>query len=82
MNTYQPTWDFTSRELQIISYIQRGNSTKEIAESLNLSAFTIKKHRENIARKIGCSGKSDFRKAVSDIKALFKSTLSSLFAHL
>jgi DNA-binding NarL/FixJ family response regulator len=71
MNTYQPTWDFTSRELQIISYIQRGNSTKGIAESLNLSAFTIKKHRENIARKIGCSGKSDFRKAVFQ----FKSTL-------
>lgn len=71
MNTYQPTWDFTSRELQIVSYIQRGNSTKEIAESLNLSTYTIKKHRENIARKIGCSGKSDFRKAVFQ----FKSTL-------
>jgi DNA-binding CsgD family transcriptional regulator len=69
MNSDQPTWDFTSRELQIISYIQSGNSTKEIAESLNLSAFTIKKHRENIARKIGCSGKSDFRKAVFQYKS-------------
>ena len=69
MNTDQPTGDFTSRELQIISYIQRGNSTKEIAESLNLSAFTIKKHRENIARKIGSSGKSDFRKAIFQYKS-------------
>jgi len=69
MNTDQPTWDFTSRELQIISYIQRSNSTKEIAESLNLSAFTIKKHRENIARKIGSSGKSDFRKAIFQYKS-------------
>jgi DNA-binding CsgD family transcriptional regulator len=78
MNTYQSTWDFTFRELEIISYIQRGNSTKEIAEILNLSSFKIKKHRENIARKIGCTGKSDFRKAVFQ----FNNNLSSHFAHL
>ncbi len=78
MNTYQSTWDFTFRELEIISYIQRGNSTKEIANSLNLSAFTIKKHRENIARKIGCTGKSDFRRAIFQ----FNNKLSSHFAHL
>lgn len=68
MNPNLRTWDFSFRELEIISYIQRGQSTKEIADSLSLSAFTIKKHRENIALKIGSFGKTEFRKAVFQLK--------------
>ncbi len=64
MKSYPSTWDFTFRELEIISFIQRGNSSKEIADSLCLSVFTVKKHRENIATKIGSNGKTEFRKAI------------------
>jgi DNA-binding CsgD family transcriptional regulator len=64
MKTNPSTWDFTFRELEIISFIQRGNSSKEIADSLSLSVFTVKKHRENIAIKMGSSGKTEFRKAI------------------
>ncbi|MHA8100889.1 response regulator transcription factor [Aquirufa nivalisilvae] len=55
--------DFTLRELEIIFLIQQGNTSQEIAEKLPISEFTIKKHRENIARKIGSHGKNSEEKA-------------------
>ncbi len=64
MKTYPQVADFTFRENQIISQILQGKSSQEIADALNLSSFTIKKHRENIARKIGSTGKAEFRRAI------------------
>ena len=52
--------DFTLRELEIVFLIQQGNTSQEIAEKLHISEYTIKKHRENIARKIGSHGKKEF----------------------
>ncbi len=46
----------TSRELEVCRMIKHGLSTKEIAESLNLSPATVQKHREVIRRKLGISG--------------------------
>ncbi|CAM4161676.1 LuxR family transcriptional regulator [Cytophagaceae bacterium 50C-KIRBA] len=60
--------DFTLRELEIISLIQQGNTSQEIAKKLHVSELTIKKHRENIARKIGSHGKKEFRKFVRNFK--------------
>jgi DNA-binding NarL/FixJ family response regulator len=40
------------RELEIIQLIKQGKSTKEIAEELSLSVFTIETHRKNIFRKL------------------------------
>lgn len=61
----KPTFhDFTYREQQIMLLIQEGRSSQEIANDLCVSTFTIKKHRENIARKLGSKGKSEFRKAL------------------
>jgi DNA-binding CsgD family transcriptional regulator len=41
-----------------------GYSTKEMANKLGLSYFTVKKHRENILLKVGARGKTEFRKFV------------------
>ncbi|MFL0162277.1 helix-turn-helix transcriptional regulator [Aquirufa salirivi] len=64
MNTLVYKGGFTLRELELISLIQQGNTSQEITEKLNLSEFTIKKHRENIARKIGSHGKKEFRRFI------------------
>lgn len=50
--------DFTKRfklsprEIEIIQLIKQGKSTKEIADELSLSVFTIETHRKNIFRKL------------------------------
>lgn len=50
--------DFTKRfkisprEMEIIQLIKQGMSTKEIADELSLSVFTIETHRKNIFRKL------------------------------
>ena len=45
--------NFTPSEIQVASLIKQNRRTKDIAELLNLSARTIKFHRENIRKKIG-----------------------------
>ena len=43
----------SARELQVLSLIGDGSSTREIAESLSLSVKTIESHRAAIKRKLG-----------------------------
>ncbi len=42
----------TNRELEVLSYLVAGQQTKEIAESLDLSARTVEVHRANIIKKL------------------------------
>ncbi|OGG96811.1 MAG: hypothetical protein A2508_01755 [Candidatus Lambdaproteobacteria bacterium RIFOXYD12_FULL_49_8] len=42
----------TSREKQVLKLIAEGHSTKDIAESLNLSSKTVGAHRENLMKKL------------------------------
>jgi len=42
----------SQREIEIISYIRKGESSKEIAQILNLSAKTIEVHRYNLMKKL------------------------------
>ena len=44
----------TKREIEIISLLAKGLSTKEIAEELKRSFHTIETHRGNIKNKLGC----------------------------
>lgn len=53
--------DFTTREVVVIQKILEGFTSKEIANQLNISEKTVKRHRENIAKKSGTSGKQEFR---------------------
>lgn len=42
----------SQREIQIISYIKKGDSSKEIAEALNISVKTVEVHRYNVLKKL------------------------------
>ena len=42
----------TSREREVIQLVAEGKTTKQIAESLGLSAKTADKHRANLMRKL------------------------------
>lgn len=43
----------SKRELDIIGYLKKGYSSKEIAQSINLSVKTVEVHRYNILKKLG-----------------------------
>jgi len=45
--------NISDREMQIIGYIAKGKSNKEIAELLFISPLTVKTHRKNIMTKLG-----------------------------
>ena len=49
----------TPREREIISFLAKGLSSKEISSILNLSVHTIQKHRKNILQKTGFSNTSE-----------------------
>jgi DNA-binding NarL/FixJ family response regulator len=50
----QPTGlnTLSQREIQVISLIKKGNSSKEIAEALEISVKTVEVHRYNILKKL------------------------------
>lgn len=54
------TSDFqlTTREIEIIELLNQGFSTKEIADKLNRSIFTITTHRKNINQKLATKNKT------------------------
>jgi DNA-binding NarL/FixJ family response regulator len=43
----------SKRELDIIGFLKKGLSSKEIAQSINLSVKTVEVHRYNILKKLG-----------------------------
>ena len=43
----------TKREVQLLAMFREGKTSKEIADHLNLSFFTIETHRKNIHQKLG-----------------------------
>ena len=44
--------ELTTREIEVLEQLSKGLKNKEIAENLFLSFFTVKKHIENIYRKL------------------------------
>lgn len=45
----------STREIQVLKLIAKGKNNKESAFELNISELTVKKHRENMMRKLGAS---------------------------
>ncbi|WP_313192673.1 response regulator [Shinella zoogloeoides] len=50
----------TEREREVLDMVARGWSTREIAESLELSPRTVDTHRANIAQKLGTTSVAEF----------------------
>jgi PAS domain S-box-containing protein len=50
-------FNMTSTEIQIAKQIRYGDTTKKIAQFMNVSPRTVETHRKNIRRKIGLEGK-------------------------
>ncbi len=49
----------TKREKEIAKLIAEGKSSKEIARLLYISTYTVRRHRDNIMRKLGLKGLAD-----------------------
>lgn len=47
----------TMREMKIAEMVRAGESTKEIAEKMNISTRTVETYRDNIRKKLGISNK-------------------------
>jgi DNA-binding CsgD family transcriptional regulator len=43
----------TPRELEVLEKIGQGKTSRQIAETLNLSVFTVNNHRKHICKKMG-----------------------------
>jgi len=56
---------FTKTELKIIELVEKGLSTKEIADAIFRSVFTINTHRTNIIKK---AGKPSMQSVIADLK--------------
>lgn len=46
-------YELSSRETDVLVLVAKGQSSKEIADSLNISVHTVNSHRKNITRKTG-----------------------------
>ena len=55
-NITRISYKLTPREIEICSMIEDGLMNKEIAKLLKISSNTIRRHRENIRKKIGIRG--------------------------
>lgn len=49
----------TGREREIVQLLAEGKSSKEVANTLNLSIKTVETHRSNIMRKLSCHSVSE-----------------------
>ncbi len=56
----------SERELEVVSYIKKGHTSKEIAALMHLSSYTIDTHRKNICRKLNLSSPNALLKFVHE----------------
>jgi DNA-binding NarL/FixJ family response regulator len=64
----------TRQEGKVLQFVADGLSSQEIATELNISVFTVKTHRQNIALKAEVKGAPAIRKFVIEAIAYMKNT--------
>jgi DNA-binding CsgD family transcriptional regulator len=47
----------TARELEVLRLLVRGSTTREMAETMNISTSTVRKHVQNLLRKVGAGSR-------------------------
>ncbi|MCG8306638.1 MAG: response regulator transcription factor [Cytophagales bacterium] len=52
--------NLTAREIQVLTLVARGNSTKSIADMLSVSIHTVNSHRKNIIKKLHIASQVEF----------------------
>jgi DNA-binding NarL/FixJ family response regulator len=58
----------TKKEKQVIHYIAKGMTSKQVAEKMNLSSRTVETHRYNILNKMNVKSVVELIKLLSDQK--------------
>ena len=67
-NPAQTVHDFglTSREIEILNQLKSGLTYEKIAANLNISYFTVRKHTENVYRKMKVNNRMEAVHKASD----------------
>ena len=58
--------NLTSRENNVLSYVYKGFSNKEIANELNVTDYTIKKHVSSILKKLNLRNRQELIRYLKD----------------
>ncbi len=61
--------ELTPREIQILELVYHGRSTQEISNYLNISKYTVNKHRQNILRKTDKKNLQELIKEIFSVKS-------------
>jgi DNA-binding NarL/FixJ family response regulator len=71
----------TSRELEVLRLVVRGQSTQMMADQLGVSRHTIRTHVQQILRKLGVHGRGKIARAAAAAGLLDAVTLSGAESH-
>ena len=66
VTTTSQTGALTVREREVLQLVAEGKSSREIADLLHISIFTVRRHRENIIRKLNLNNMADLVKYAID----------------
>lgn len=65
-NSQSPVDSLSDRELEVLTMLGKGQSTKSVAQNLNLSIKTIETHRAHIKEKLGLSNSNEMTRFAVD----------------
>jgi DNA-binding NarL/FixJ family response regulator len=64
------TPELTQREKEVLQLVARGQSTKQIADALDLSVRTVETHRINMLKKVGVSNTAELIRRAMELKMI------------
>jgi DNA-binding NarL/FixJ family response regulator len=65
-NSSSPVDSLSDRELEVLTMLGKGHSTKSVAHNLHLSIKTIETHRAHIKEKLGLSDSNEMTRFAID----------------